>query len=157
MSDKPQVVLWAPRSALVKLCGISLLERNVRLLQRLGFSEAVIVTPDAEVGVIANEPPSWARREIRAELRMVPEEDLTLGQLRELIDRDRPILFLSADNYYDTRLLERLMEGIGTTALIDSDPPAAISPWVTNEQKRLLAGTRTPRRPTGPWLQRRVA
>src|SRR5205814_5263880 len=59
----PIIIADAPEM-LIELCGVSLLERLLRILQRLGFRHAIIVssTPDIVGAELANH--SWARENI---------------------------------------------------------------------------------------------
>ena len=132
MPDKPQVVLWAPAPALVQYCGVSLLERHLRVLQRLGFRQAIVISPDPEVIGVVDAPPSWARREIKTESRRIPERNLSFGRLGEAVRGDGPVLVVPADIYCDARLLDALTGAMQTTALIDSSPPGDLAPLLSN-------------------------
>src|SRR5215510_12173476 len=63
----PILIADAPE-ALTGLCGVNLLERLLRILQRLGFRRAIVFsgTPDVIGAELARR--SWARKEISAEL-----------------------------------------------------------------------------------------
>ena len=104
-------------AALTEVCGISLLERWLRILQRLGFRQATILstTPDAIRVCIA--APSWARADITASVRVQHGAVLTAQDLAGLGDR---LLIAPGDSYCDPRLLMALMNRKETTALVDS-------------------------------------
>src|SRR2546423_11520986 len=63
----PIIIADAPET-LTELCGVSLLERLLRILQRLGFRHAIVVssTPEIVGAELANH--SWARENIIAHL-----------------------------------------------------------------------------------------
>ncbi|PZR70910.1 MAG: hypothetical protein DLM73_17000 [Chthoniobacterales bacterium] len=120
--SRPQLVILAdPPDAVRILFGISLLERLLRVVQRLGFREAIIVSNSPE-GIAAHlAKPSWARAGVALSFRSrignaVRVNEVTTGANRTLI--------ISAGFYYDARLLKALAEQSATTLLIDSAPPA---------------------------------
>jgi phosphatidylglycerophosphate synthase len=125
-SPRPQLVILADApDAFVELFGISLLERLLRIVQRLGFREALIVskTPDAIAAHLAK--PSWARAEISLDFRTRESGPVFL---HKIVTGNERTLLVSAGFYYDARLLKRLAEQTSTTVLADSAPPAATAP-----------------------------
>src|SRR5256885_2486726 len=120
-SPPPQLLILADApEALVELFGISMLERLLRIVQRLGFREALIVskTPDEIAAHVAK--PSWARAEVAVGLRRRETDPVLINDVAPGAER---ILLVSADFYYDARLLKALIERPGTTLLVDSGPP----------------------------------
>ena len=111
------------------LFGISMLERLLRVAQRLGYREAVIVskTPDLVATHLAK--PSWARSEVALKFRL-READPVL--IRDVVPRAERILLVSAGFYYDARLLKALSERDATTLLVDSAPPSLSVPLWKN-------------------------
>lgn len=118
-SAKPRAVIIAndAAAALEPLCGVSTLERLLRILRRIGFDGATILAAVPEQIRAAIEPPSWARRGLRVEV--LP---ITTAQ------DDRPALRIPAELYCDARLLRALSECEATTELIDSTPPENVKP-----------------------------
>ncbi|MEY2556630.1 MAG: hypothetical protein QOE34_55 [Verrucomicrobiota bacterium] len=117
---RPQLVILAdPPDALSILFGISLVERLLRVLQRLGFREAIILSSSPEIAAHLAKP-SWARRDVSPGFRSrnaagVRVSEVTTGASRTLV--------VSAGFYYDARLLKTLSEQTATTLLVDSAPP----------------------------------
>lgn len=118
---RPQLFILADApDALSILFGISLLERLLRVVQRLGFREAIILssTPDEVAAHLGKT--SWARAEVRLSFRPRNAGAVLVGDVATGADR---ILVVSAGFYYDARLLEAIAGQTATTLLIDSAPP----------------------------------
>ena len=62
------VILANAPEALTQLCGVSLLERQLRILQRLGFGDVTIASETPNLIKVVIEQPSWARRELDARI-----------------------------------------------------------------------------------------
>jgi phosphatidylglycerophosphate synthase len=127
-SPRPQLVILADApDALVELFGVSMLERVLRQLQRIGFREAVVLsTTPAEIDAHLAQP-SWARAEISVSCRSREPGPV---DLRKLVHGDERTLFVSAGFYFDARLLRALAEKTTTTVLVDSAPPSeSLSLW----------------------------
>jgi phosphatidylglycerophosphate synthase len=121
--ERPQVVIFAEApKALVALCGVSLLERQLRILQRLGFDRALIVSTTADQIRAAMDPPSWARRDLAADL--VTPDELRLAP-------ERRVLVLPGDHYLDARLIAALLRVGKSACLVDSDPPKRVRPLLS--------------------------
>jgi len=130
-SPRPQLLILAEApDAFVELFGISMLERLLRVAQRLGFREALILskTPDVIAAHLAK--PSWARGEMAVDFRRRETDPVLIHDVAPEAER---ILLVSAGFYYDARLLEALAESSATTLLIDSSPPAESVPLWKNE------------------------
>jgi choline kinase len=122
------IVLTADAPAsLTEVCGISLLERWLRILQRLGFREAMILssTPDVIEAHVARA--AWARAKINATVQR-HDGDVSARQLTTLGDK---LLLARADSYCDPRLLEALSREEETTILDNSGGRVALlrSSW----------------------------
>ena len=119
-SPRPQLLILAdPCDALCMLFGISLLERLLRVVQRLGFREAIIVTDSNEVtNHLAKR--SWARAAVGLRFCQKKANDIRVGEIP--VDAGRALI-VSAGFYYDARLLQALSERPTTTLLVDSVPP----------------------------------
>ena len=128
---RPHLIILAdPPDALAILFGISLLERLLRVAERLGFREALIVSrePDRVAAHLAK--PSWARAKVALTFRAretgaVLVSDVATGAERTLV--------ASAGFYYDARLLKSLAERPATTLLVDSAPPMESVPLWKNQ------------------------
>ena len=117
------VILADPPGALEKLCGVSLLERLLRILQRLGFRDVTVVSRRAAEIQAAIDPPSWARHDLTANVIVPHEFNSALSE---------PTLVLPADIYCDARLIRALAEAEAPAALIDSAPPPEAAPLLAN-------------------------
>ncbi len=120
-SSRPQLLILADApDALRMFFGISLLERLLRVVQRLGFREAIILSnsPDEVAAHLAK--PSWARAEVALSFRPRKAGALRVSEVATGADR---ILVVSAGFYYDARLLKAMAEQSATTLLVDSAPP----------------------------------
>jgi phosphatidylglycerophosphate synthase len=128
---RPHLIILAdPPDAFAVLFGISLLERLLRVAERLGFREALIVSRDADQVAALLAQPSWARAKVALTFRgrepgAVSVSDVPNGNERALV--------VAAGFYYDARLLTALMERQATTLLVDSAPPAESVPLWGNQ------------------------
>src|SRR5450432_2757545 len=104
------VILANAPDALVKLCGVSLLERILRILARQHFERATIVSTTPDEIRAATEPPSWARASL-----------ITRVVRRGEFQVSGRMLLLPANIYCDARLIRALAEHNGEAALVDSD------------------------------------
>jgi len=127
-SSRPQLVILADApGAFGVLFGISILERLLRVVQRLAFREAIILSNSAEEIAAHLAKPSWARADVAVSFRSrgagaVRVSDVAIGAGR--------VLVVSAGFYYDARLLKALAEQTATTLLIDSaPPPESVALW----------------------------
>jgi 1L-myo-inositol 1-phosphate cytidylyltransferase / CDP-L-myo-inositol myo-inositolphosphotransferase len=115
--DARQVLITAePETALVHVCGISLLERMLRILQRLEVREATILSANADLIRAHLAQPSWARSAIAVTIAEVQDEKSVEGAARSL-------LLLDAGGYLDPRLIDALLRCETATLLVDSAPP----------------------------------
>jgi hypothetical protein len=125
-SPRPKLLILADApDAFVELFGISMLERLLRIAQRLGFREATIVskTPTEIAAHLAK--PSWARADISLSFRTREPGPVSLHQV---VTGNERTLLVSAGFYFDARLLKTLAEQTTTTVLVDSAPPAESMP-----------------------------
>jgi len=114
--------------ALTDLCGISLLERLRRVVRKLGFGEAMILSNSVEIIARHAGQSSWHRGEIALKFHERKTAEVTIGNVLDCIGAttlppDGRVLIVSAGFYYDERLLRVLAEAQSESALIDSDPP----------------------------------
>lgn len=124
---RPQLIILADApDALCVLFGISLLERLLRTVQRLGFREAIIIS--TSVGEITAHlaKPSWARAELALSFRPRNAGAVRVNKVATGAER---ALVVSAGYFYDARLLKALAEQTTTTLLVDSAPPPECVPF----------------------------
>ena len=130
----PAVVIVANDArCLEPLCGVSTLERLLRILQRIGFGEATVLATDADIIAALNRP-SWARSELRVRVLPLATPVEAPSTLR-----------IPADLYCDARLLRALSNCTVTTDLVDSAPPLFVQPLLgsgrpVNSGAALIAG-----------------
>jgi phosphatidylglycerophosphate synthase len=130
-SPRPQLVILADApEALRVLFGISLLERLLRIVQRLGFRNALIVskTPDEIAAHLAK--PSWARADVALSFRC---RETGAPLVQDVATGAERIFVVAAGFYYDARLLRVLTQQETTTLLVDSSPPQESLPLWSRE------------------------
>jgi phosphatidylglycerophosphate synthase len=126
----PILIADAPE-ALVELCGVNLLERLLRILQRLGYRRAIVFSGTPEIVGAELAKRSWAQQQITARLIPSAAKPLTAqlfleqGQLGHL-------MIIPADTYCDARLLAALCAKNSSAALIDSNPPESVRHLIQN-------------------------
>jgi phosphatidylglycerophosphate synthase len=123
------LILADSPDALTDLCGISLLERLGRIVRKLGFGEAMILSNAVESMAIHAGKSSWHRGEVALKFRERKTQEVTIGEVLDCIGAmtlppDGRVLIVSAGFYCDERLLRVLAEAKTESALIDSDPPS---------------------------------
>jgi len=129
------IILAAAPDALAELGGISLLERLLRTLQRLGLTKAIVLTgtPDLITHHLAN--PSPHRAKVAIDLRRHPSGPVATKQIAGNWPNDAErVLIIRGDSVFDPRLLQLLDDQNSIAALVDSAPPPSLRP--------LLASTR---------------
>jgi phosphatidylglycerophosphate synthase len=148
-SPRPQLLILADApDALVELFGVSMLERLLRIAQRLGFREALILSKTPEAVATHLEKPSWARSDVTLNFRRRETDPLLINDVAPAAER---ILLVSAGFYYDARLLKALAERDTTTLLLDSAPAPQSVPLWKNEGVDFRGGALLDR----DWLGRR--
>ena len=126
----PVLIANAPE-ALIELCGVNLLERMLRMLQRLGFRRAVVFSTTPEIVGAELARHSWPREHITADLVSSATEPLTAERLLEQSSTDC-FLIVPANIYCDARLLVALCAKDSSAALVDSDPPEFAGQLIRN-------------------------
>jgi phosphatidylglycerophosphate synthase len=126
----PVLIANAPE-ALIELCGVNLLERLLRILQRLGFRRAVVFSTTPEIVGAELARHSWPREHITADLVSSATEPLTAERLLEQSSTDC-FLIVPANIYCDARLLVALCAKDSSAALVDSDPPEFAGQLIRN-------------------------
>jgi phosphatidylglycerophosphate synthase len=117
----PVLIADAPE-ALIELCGVNLLERLLRILQRLGFRRAIVFSTTPEIVGAELAKPSWARDQIIVHLVSSAIGPLTPQLILEQSSAER-FLIVPANIYCDARLLAALCAKDSSAALVDSNPP----------------------------------
>ena len=108
--------------ALVELCGVNLLERLLRILQRLGFRRALVLSTTPEIIRAEVAKRSWAREKVIVYVVPGATGPLTPQLVLEQGQSER-FLIVPADVYCDPRLLAALCARDSSAALVDSNPP----------------------------------
>src|SRR5207249_325046 len=108
--------------ALVELCGVNLLERLLRILQRLGFRRALVLSTAPEIIGAEVAKRSWAREKVIVHVVSGATGPLTPQVVLEQGPSER-FLIVPANIYCDARLLAALCAKESPAALVDSDPP----------------------------------
>jgi phosphatidylglycerophosphate synthase len=111
MQEIEAVLLANSPDCLTHIGGISLLERLLRTLQRLGFQRATVVSATPEIIRAELARPSWAREKVIVDL---------AEQIPQLPGR---LLIVPANVYCDARLLRALCQKPDSAELRDSNPP----------------------------------
>jgi 1L-myo-inositol 1-phosphate cytidylyltransferase / CDP-L-myo-inositol myo-inositolphosphotransferase len=127
------IVLNDGSAPLTELCGISVLERLLRTLQRCGIRRATVLTNPP--GLLAEHlaRPSWARAELKIEIREHSSEFVTVTDIADAWPAGADAaLVVRADVVFDVRLIRRLIGEVGNRAMIDSAVPAEMTPLVVS-------------------------
>jgi phosphatidylglycerophosphate synthase len=118
------IVLADNPTALVELCGISMLERLLRTLQRCGSKRATVLTSTPESIETELARPSWARAQLELSVRTRPPGPVTLEHIVDVWPRNSAatslVLVVPADCVFDPRLLRLLIAQENPAALVDS-------------------------------------
>lgn len=125
------VILAEAPAVLVELCGVSLLERLLRTLQRVGVPKAVIVSSTAEALEQELAKPSRFRSEITWRMQRRPAGPVRVEELRGAGSEGELLCILPGDAVWDDRLLTLLLTSKEPAALVDSAPPPSIEPFVS--------------------------
>jgi phosphatidylglycerophosphate synthase len=115
------------------LCGISLLERLLRLVQRIGFREATISSDSVESIRAQLTEHSWARAELSLKFQEHARGPATIGDISRCLRLMGPrepnrALVIAAAYYCDGRLLQTMADATTNTVLIDLNLPQNCAP-----------------------------
>src|SRR5437667_3138197 len=122
MDDTLPILVADAPDALAELCGVNLLERLLRTLQRLGFRRAIVFSSTPEIIGTELAKPSWARQEIGVQLVASAAKPVRAALFLQQDQAER-FLFVTANVYCDARLLAALGARDSSAALVDSNPP----------------------------------
>src|SRR5437762_12310500 len=125
----PILIADAPE-ALMELCGVNLLERLLRILQRLGFRRAIVFSSTPEIVGAELAKRSWAREQMTVQLVSSVMKPLTVQPLLE--QTAERFLIVPANIYCDARLLAALCANDSSVALVDSNPPEFVRHLIRN-------------------------
>ena len=126
----PILVADAP-DALTELCGVNLVERLLRILQRLGFGRAIVFSSTPEIIGSELAKRSWAREQIATQLVPTSGKPITAQRILEQ-DQIAHFLIVPANVYCDARLLAALSTRNSATVLVDSNPPRFVQHMIQN-------------------------
>ena len=126
----PIIIADAPE-ALTELCGVNLLERLLRILQRLGFRSAIVFSTTPEIIGAELAKRSWARQQITTQLVPTAAKPVTAQWVLEQGQTAR-FLIVPANVYCDRRLLAALSARNSPTVLVDSNPPQFVQHLIQN-------------------------
>ena len=132
----PILVADAP-DALTELCGVNLVERLLRILQRLGFRRAIVFSSTPEIIGAELAKRSWAREQITAQLVPTAAKPITAHWILEQGQTAR-FLIVPANDYCDARLLAALAARNSPTVLVDSNPPQFVQHLIQNPSGPVL-------------------
>jgi len=113
--------------AFVELCGISIVERLLRMLQRCGAARATILSsaPDQITQQLSR--PSWARRGLQTTVRRRKEGTTRLEEIAAFWPRPcRFVLWVRGDCVFDDRILKMLIARESAGVLVDSVSSVAL-------------------------------
>ena len=131
MENTLPILIADDSQALFELCGVSLLERLLRILQRLGFRSAIVFSTTPEIIGAELAKRSWARDQIIAQLLSRAVGPLTPQLVLEQSPSER-FLIVPANIYCDARLLAALCRKSSSAALVDCNPPKFAQSLIRN-------------------------
>src|ERR1700676_289387 len=103
------VILADAPGAMVELCGISILERLLRTLQRCGITRAIVLSHTRQLIEEHLSLPSWAREQIQWTLHERGNESLNVEEIVDLWpEGEQFLLVVRGDTVFDIRLLQLL-------------------------------------------------
>ena len=129
------VIIADSPGALVELCGISILERLLRTVQRCGVKRATVLSSTPKLISDALAQPSRPRAQI--DLQVCHRSD-GLGMVEQIV-ASRPetgqfLLVIRGDVVFDSRLLQLLLAQNSMTGLVDSSVPPQFDSLVASAQ-----------------------
>ena len=115
----------------LELCGVNLLERLLRILQRLGFRRVIVLTTTPEMLRAEMAKRSWAREQVIVDVIFCAAGSIT-SRLISMQGQSERFLVIPANIYCDGRLLTALCAQHASTALVDSNPPEFARSLIAN-------------------------
>ena len=132
MENVLPILLADAPGALTELCGVNLLERLLRILQRLGFQRAIVFSRTPEIIGAELAKTSWARAQITARLVSTAAKPVTADRILEQHQIAR-FLLVPMNMYCDARLLAALSARNTPGVLVDSNPPQLVEDLIRNQ------------------------
>ena len=127
------IILADGPAALGELCGISILERLLRTLQRCGIKRAIVLSTTPELISEHLAQPSWARAQIEVTVCNRESGLVTVDQIVGVWPKSAQfLLFVRGDAVFDIRLLRLLSTQSSTSALVDSAIPPELQSLVAS-------------------------
>lgn len=127
------VVIADGPGAVVELCGISILERLLRTLQRCGVRRAIVLSSTPKLISDALDQPSWPRAEIDLRVNHRSGESVTIDEITNVWpEATQFLLIVRGDFVFDNRLLRRLLSKDSSAALVDSSVPVEFESLVAS-------------------------
>jgi phosphatidylglycerophosphate synthase len=148
------LILAEVPGAFVELCGVSCLERLLRMLQRCGLRRAMVLSSEPERISEHLRAPSWARKDLEVRVAARACGPVTVEQLLAAwpgastgeagrAEAAEGLWFLPAAGVYDSRLLRLMAERREPGVLVDSKPVPELEALVcsaTPTMRGLLCG-----------------
>src|SRR5439155_14237511 len=129
------VIIADSPGALVELCGISILERLLRTLQRCGVKRATVLSSTPKLISERLAQPSRPRAEIDLKIRHRSDGAVTFEQIvASWPETGQFLLVLRGDVVFDSRLLHLLLAQNSATGLVDSSVPERFDSLVASAQ-----------------------
>jgi len=125
------VILADAPAALIELCGISLIERLLRTLQRVEVHNAVILSSTAEALEKELARPSPPRREIAFRFQRRKAGPVTIEEICGAGSEGDVLLVLPGDAVWDNRLISLLITQEELAVLVDSAPPPSLETFIS--------------------------
>jgi hypothetical protein len=129
------VIIADNPAALIELCGISMLERLLRALQRCGIKRATVLSSTAKLVSESLARPAWPRARVDLRVYQRSDELVTVEQIVDVWPETAQfLLVIRGDAVFDIRLLFLLIRQDATTALVDSAVPVESESLVASVQ-----------------------
>lgn len=134
-ADSVATIVADDETALAQVCGLTVLERNLRALAQAGVREATVVSARRNVLEVATAR-HWSRASlaVRTAGRAALTEaapSLTFSELSALTG-GRGVLYVPASILCDTRLFQALLAARDSAVLVDSEPPETLRALVAS-------------------------
>ncbi|MEY2492421.1 MAG: hypothetical protein QOH24_1372 [Verrucomicrobiota bacterium] len=127
------VIIADSPGALVELCGISVLERLLRTLQRCGIKRAIVLSSTPKLVTDSLVRPSWPRAQLNITVHGRPEGAVTVEQIVGVSPAATQLLLvLRGDTVFDNRLLHLFLAQSAAAAFIDTAVPTPLESLVAS-------------------------
>ncbi len=127
------VIIADSPGALVTLCGVSILERLLRTLQRSGIKRATVLSNTPKLISDALARSSWPRAQLDIRVCHRSGESVTIEEIINVWpEATQLLLIVRGDSVFDNRLLRRLLTQDSSAALVDSSVPVQFESLVAS-------------------------